>query len=68
MALCPGFVHTELHERGGIDTSNIPSFMWLDSDDVVGTVLDQAGTRPFEPDSASTGTRITDDGARHSRS
>lgn len=35
MALCPGFVHTEFHDRMGMDKSLIPSFMWLDADDVV---------------------------------
>ena len=34
-ALCPGFVHTEFHERAGIDMANTPSFMWLEVDDVV---------------------------------
>lgn len=35
MALCPGFVHTEFHERMGMDKSIIPSFLWLDADDLV---------------------------------
>jgi len=35
MALCPGFVHTEFHERMGMDKTIIPSFMWLDATDVV---------------------------------
>jgi len=34
-ALCPGFVHTEFHERAGIDMANTPSFMWLEVDDVI---------------------------------
>ena len=34
-ALCPGFVHTEFHERAGIDMANTPSFLWLEVDDVV---------------------------------
>ena len=34
-ALCPGFVHTEFHERAGIDMANMPSFLWLEVDDVV---------------------------------
>jgi short-subunit dehydrogenase len=35
MALCPGFVHTEFHERMGMDKTIIPSFMWLDATDLV---------------------------------
>jgi short-subunit dehydrogenase len=38
-ALCPGFVRTEFHERGGHDTSSIPGFMWLDADQVVDEAL-----------------------------
>jgi uncharacterized protein len=34
-AVCPGFVHTEFHERAGIDMSSLPSFLWLEVDDVV---------------------------------
>jgi short-subunit dehydrogenase len=34
-ALCPGFVHTEFHERAGIEMGRMPSFMWLKVDDVV---------------------------------
>src|SRR4051795_9346553 len=34
-ALCPGFVHTEFHDRAGIDMAGTPSFLWLDVADVV---------------------------------
>ncbi|WP_030166080.1 SDR family NAD(P)-dependent oxidoreductase [Spirillospora albida] len=39
MALCPGFVHTEFHERAEMDVSGVPGFMWLDKDAVVDAAL-----------------------------
>ncbi|OII59549.1 short-chain dehydrogenase [Streptomyces sp. CC53] len=39
MALCPGFVRTEFHERAGMGTDNIPGWMWLDADKVVSEAL-----------------------------
>jgi len=35
MALCPGFVHTEFHERMGMDKTVVPSFMWLEASELV---------------------------------
>lgn len=34
-AVCPGFVHTEFHQRAGIDMASIPGPMWLTVDKVV---------------------------------
>ncbi|MCV7302354.1 SDR family oxidoreductase [Mycobacterium barrassiae] len=34
-ALCPGFIHTEFHERAGIDMAGTPSILWLEVDEVV---------------------------------
>ena len=34
-ALCPGFTHTEFHQRGKMKMSGLPNFMWLEADDVV---------------------------------
>ncbi|MFI0238830.1 SDR family NAD(P)-dependent oxidoreductase [Streptomyces sp. NPDC016845] len=39
MALCPGFVRTEFHERAGMGTDNIPKWMWLDADKLVTAAL-----------------------------
>jgi short-subunit dehydrogenase len=33
-ALCPGYVHTEFHQRAGIKTS-VPSFMWIGVEEMV---------------------------------
>ncbi|MFF5565820.1 SDR family NAD(P)-dependent oxidoreductase [Streptomyces sp. NPDC012623] len=39
MALCPGLVRTEFHERAGMGTDNIPDWMWLDADKLVTAAL-----------------------------
>lgn len=47
-AVCPGFVHTEFHDRASIDMSAIPDWLWVDADDVVAQALrDAALNRPF---------------------
>ncbi|AXT84192.1 short-chain dehydrogenase [Aeromicrobium sp. A1-2] len=38
-ALCPGFVRTEFHERGEMDVSGVPRWMWLKADKVVAASL-----------------------------
>ncbi|UIX29227.1 SDR family NAD(P)-dependent oxidoreductase [Streptomyces sp. GQFP] len=35
MALCPGWVRTEFHERSDMDVSGIPDALWLDADQLV---------------------------------
>jgi short-subunit dehydrogenase len=39
IALCPGLVHTEFHQRSGVDASAAPAFMWLTVDRVVDECL-----------------------------
>jgi short-subunit dehydrogenase len=38
-ALCPGFVRTEFHQRGEMDVSGVPRWMWLKADKVVSASL-----------------------------
>lgn len=47
-ALCPGFTHTEFHDRMQIDKSKgIPAWAWLSADEVVRDSLENAfGTGP----------------------
>jgi short-subunit dehydrogenase len=43
MALCPGFVRTEFHDRASMDMSGIPEFLWLSADNVVGEAMRDLG-------------------------
>jgi uncharacterized protein len=35
LALCPGFVRSQFHQRAGIDMSSAPSWVWVPVEDVV---------------------------------
>ena len=39
MALCPGFVKTEFHERMDVERGSAPDFMWLETDRLVADAL-----------------------------
>jgi short-subunit dehydrogenase len=39
MALCPGYVRTEFHQRAGIDMSKTPEWLWMDADVLVNAAL-----------------------------
>lgn len=38
-ALCPGYTHTEFHERGGMDKTRTPAWWWMSADRVVAESL-----------------------------
>ena len=38
-ALCPGFTRTEFHQRGGMDVSHLPDWMWLEAPSLVQAAL-----------------------------
>lgn len=40
MAVCPGFVRTEFHQRMGVGRDSAPRWMWLDADRLVRAALD----------------------------
>ncbi|MHA6764580.1 SDR family NAD(P)-dependent oxidoreductase [Streptacidiphilus sp. PAMC 29251] len=39
LALCPGFTHTEFHQRAGLDMSDLNGWMWLSAEQVVDEAL-----------------------------
>jgi hypothetical protein len=39
MVLCPGFTRTEFQQRAGIDSSEVPNFLWQDASTVVAHAL-----------------------------
>ena len=38
-AVCPGYTHTEFHQRAGMEMDAVPEWMWLDTQDVGDTAL-----------------------------
>jgi len=39
-AVLPGWVHTEFHQRAGINASKLPDLVWLQADDIAREALD----------------------------
>jgi hypothetical protein len=59
-AICPGFTHTEFHERAHADMSHVPDRMWLDADLVVREGLaDVAKGKPISVPSRQYKTLVT---------
>ena len=38
-AVCPGYTHTEFHQRASMEMDSVPEWMWLDTQDVVDRAL-----------------------------
>jgi hypothetical protein len=38
-AVCPGYTHTEFHQRASMETEGTPEWMWLDTQEVVDRAL-----------------------------
>lgn len=43
MAVCPGYVRTEFHQRAGMNMAGLPRLLWLNADEVVSTALRDLG-------------------------
>jgi short-subunit dehydrogenase len=39
MLVCPGYTHTEFHERAGLGPTDVPEFVWQSADTVVAAAL-----------------------------
>ena len=39
MLVCPGYTHTEFHDRAGLGCTDLPEFVWQSADAVVAAAL-----------------------------
>ena len=44
-ALCPGYTHTEFHQRGGMNKKRVPDWWWMNADRVVAESLEAMSRR-----------------------
>src|SRR5688500_6212870 len=44
-ALCPGYTHTEFHQRGGMNKKSVPGWWWMNAESVVSESLDAMDRR-----------------------
>ena len=42
VAVCPGYVRTEFHQRADMDVAGVPAWMWLDAGDVAAQAMRDA--------------------------
>ncbi len=42
VAVCPGYVRTEFHDRADMDVAEVPEWLWLDANDVVAQAMRDA--------------------------
>lgn len=49
LAVCPGFIRTEFHERADISMKRLPGFMWLSAEQVVDATLRHLDTGRTSP-------------------
>ena len=47
MLVCPGYTHTEFHERAGLGPTTLPEIVWQSADEVAATALRDLDRRPF---------------------
>ena len=53
-AVCPGFTHTEFHQRADMDISHLPDWVWLDAPALVSSALKDFGRgRPISVNASS---------------
>ena len=50
MLVCPGYTHTEFHDRAGLGDTDLPEFVWQSADAVVDAALSRPRPRAIGVD------------------